>query len=106
MTDATLGEREPEEKKQHQRSLTFNEDGSIDPAQLEGMPQDLIDRVTDPEFQARARLAIAAEKQRASFYRGARQIRDQAQLAAIARRPRGVSGRQRKRLRRVARQVM
>ena len=106
MTDATLGEREPEEKKQRQRSLTFNEDGSIDPAQLEGMPQDLIDRVTDPEFQARARLAIAAEKQRASFYRGARQIRDQAQLAAIARRPRGVSGRQRKRLRRVARQVM
>jgi hypothetical protein len=106
MTDATQGEREPEEKKQHQRSLTFNEDGSIDPAQLEDMPQDLIDRVTDPEFQARARLAIAAEKQRASFYRGARQIRDQAQLAAIARRPRGVSGRQRKRLRRVARQVM
>ena len=96
---------EPTENKQEQRSLTFNEDGSIDPAQLEGMPQDLIDRVTDPEFQARARQAIAAEKNRASFYRGARVIRDQAAAEAVSRRPRGVSGRQRKRLRRIARQM-
>jgi hypothetical protein len=96
---------EPTENKQQQRSLTFNEDGSIDPAQLEGMPQDLIDRVTDPEFRERARVAILAEKARASFYRGARVIRDQAAAEAVSRRPRGVSGRQRKRLRRIARQM-
>ena len=105
MNDVTPNVPEPEENKEHQRTLTFNEDGSIDPAQLEGMPQDLIDRVTDPEFQVRARQAIAAEKARASFYRGARQIRNEATAATVARRPRGVSGRQRKRLRRIARQL-
>ena len=60
MNDPSQPVPEPEENKQHQRTLTFNEDGSIDPAQLEGMPQDLIDRVTDPEFRERARQAIAA----------------------------------------------
>jgi len=105
MNDPTQPVPEPEENKQHQRTLTFNEDGSIDPAQLEGMPQDLIDRVTDPEFRERARQAIAAEKDRASFYRGARLIRNEAIAEAAARRPRCVSGRQRKRLRRTARQL-
>jgi hypothetical protein len=94
---------EAAENKQEQRSLTFNDDGSIDPEQLVGMPQELIDRVTDPEFQARARQYIAAEKSRASFHAGARQIRDAAQAMHAARRPAGVSGRQRKRLRKLAR---
>ena len=96
---------EPEENKEHQRTITFNDDGSVDLAQLEGMPQDVIDRLTDPEFQERARVAIAAEKARVAFHRGARQIRDMAAAEAVARRPRGVTGRQRKRLRRVARQI-
>jgi len=96
---------EPQENKEHQKTITFNDDGSVDPAQLEGMPQDVIDRLTDPEFQERARVAIAAERARVAFHRGARQIRDMAAVEAASRRPRGVSGRQRKRLRRVARKL-
>ena len=92
-----------EETKQHQRTLTFNDDGSIDPAQLEGMSQELIDQVTDPEFQLRAKQAIAMEKQRASFHRGALQIKAAARSVAAARRPAGVSGRQRRLLRKLAR---
>ena len=48
------------------------------------MPQDLIDRVTDPEFQVRARQAIAAEKDRASFLAGARQIGTQGRSRVVA----------------------
>ena len=93
------------ETKQEQRALTFNEDGTIDPDQLVGMPQELIDRVTDREFQARARQYIAAEKARASFQAGARQVREAARAEHIARRPAGVSGRQRKRLRTLVRKM-
>ena len=88
-----------------QRTLTFNDDGTIDPAQLEGMPQEFIDKVTAPDFIIRARLQIAADKERQSFLRGAREIRRRAQSEHEARRPSGVSGRQRKRLRRLARKA-
>jgi hypothetical protein len=98
-------EAQPEENNQHQRTLTFNDDGTIDPEQLVGMPQEMIDRCADPEFQARVREYIAAEKARVSFHRGARQIRDLAMAEGTTRRPAGVSGRQRKRLRRLARRM-
>ena len=88
-----------------QRTLTFNDDGTIDPAQLEGMSQEFIDKVTAPDFIIRARLQIAADKERQSFLRGAREIRRRAQSEHEARRPSGISGRQRKRLRRLARKV-
>jgi hypothetical protein len=91
------------EKQQEQRALTFNEDGTIDAEQLVGLPQELVDRVTDPEFVARAKEGIQREKARQSFMRGARIIKAQAQAEHQARRPDGVSGRQRKRLRRLAR---
>ena len=96
---------EPVENKQEKLALTFNDDGTIDPEQLVGMPQELIDRVTDPEFQVRARQMIASEKARVSFLAGARQIRDAAQQIHRARRPEGLSGRQRKKLRKLARKL-
>ncbi len=96
---------EPIENKQEKLALTFNDDGSIDPAQLEGMPQELVDKVTDPEFQVRAREYIAAEKARASFQRGASQIRAAARTEHAGRRPKGISGRQRKKLRKLARKL-
>ncbi len=88
-----------------QRTLTFNDDGTIDPAQLEGMSQEFIDKVTAPDFVIRARLQIAADKERQCFLRGARWIKDRAQSEHEARRPSGISGRQRKRLRRLARKA-
>ena len=96
---------EPVENNQEKLALTFNDDGTIDPEQLVGMPQELIDRVTDPEFQVRARQMIASEKARVSFLAGARQIRDAAQQIHRARRPEGLSGRQRKKLRKLARKL-
>jgi len=40
------------------KTITFNLDGTVDPEQLEGMPQEFIERVTTPEFQAQARKEI------------------------------------------------
>ena len=94
------------ENTQEQKALTFNDDGTIDPAQLVGLPQELIDRVTDPEFIARAKEGIEREKRLASFRRGAQQIKAAARQAHELRRPNGISGRQRKQLRRVARRAV
>lgn len=92
-----------EETKQEQRSLTFNEDGTIDPDQLVGLDPDLVAKITSPDFIVRAKEGIAADKARVSFLAGARQIREAAHAAHVTRRPVGVSGRQRKRLRKLAR---
>jgi len=94
-----------EETKQEQRALTFNEDGTIDAEQLVGLPQELVDRVTDPEFVARAKEGIEREKARQSFMRGVQIIKARALAEHQARRPDGVSGRQRKRLRRLVRKT-
>ena len=75
------------------------------PSNLLGMPQELIDRVTDPEFQVRARQMIASEKDSGFVPAGARQIRTRPQQIHRARRPEGLSGRQRKKLRKSARKL-
>ena len=88
------------------RDLSFNMDGTIDPAQLEGLPQDFIDRVNSPEFIADAAKRITAHRmEQLALYRfreNAAKIRAEAARQAQLRRPKGVSGRQRKRLRRAA----
>ena len=90
---------------QHQRQLIFNDDGTIDPAQLDGLAPDVVARLTSPDFIATARRQIAVEKAKASFARGAQQIRAQAHRSSIERRPPGISGRQRRMLRKLARKV-
>ena len=94
-----------EENKPDQRQLIFNDDGTIDPEQLEGMPQEFIDRVTSPEFSQMAAQQIRGAKARASFERGAKQIKAQARREHVARRSPGISGRQRRLLRRAARKI-
>lgn len=88
-------------------NLTFNLDGTIDPEQLIGLPQELIDRVTSPEFQKEALARITAHRRTQLsvhlFRQRAAEVRKAADLEHQARRPSGVSGRQRKRLRRAAR---
>ena len=86
-----------------ERTLTFNDDGTIDPEQLEGMPEDFIDRVKSPEFQAKTQIAIHRHKDIQRVLADARKIKERAHAEHEARRPSGVSGRQRKRLRRLAR---
>jgi hypothetical protein len=90
-------------------SLTFNPDGTLPANQLEGLPSELVARLTSPEFieQARQRIAhtMAAERVAAHLREDGRKIRERAQLEHEARRPSGVSGRQRKRLRRLARSI-
>ena len=105
MNDETPNAPDFEQNKQPSRALTFNEDGTIDPEQLVGLAPDLVAKIISPEFIARAREGIAADKARISFQAGARQIRDAAQTMHIVRRPAGVSGRQRKKLRKLARKV-
>lgn len=99
----------PDENKQHEAPaippLTFNDDGSIDPEQLVGLPQDLVDKITSPDFIARAKEGIAADKARVSFLAGGRHIRHVAETMHRARRPEGLSGRQRKRLRKLIRKL-
>ena len=90
---------------QHQRQLIFNDDGTIDPAQLEGLAPDVIERLTSPDFIATARRQIAVEKAKASFARGVQQIKAQARREHVARRSPGISGRQRRLLRRAARKI-
>lgn len=90
---------------QHQRQLIFNDDGTIDLAQLEGLAPDVIERLTSPDFIATARSQIAAAKAKASFERGAKQIKAVAHRQSVQRRPPGVSGRQRRLLRKLARKV-
>lgn len=90
-----------------ERNLTFRLDGTIDPAELEGMPEELVKRVTSPEFIEGARKAIAADiqqKKRAEqLRRDGLVIRQLAAQEHEARRPSGLSGRQRKRLRKALR---
>ena len=97
------------ENKTEQRALTFNEDGTIDPAQLEGMPQEFIDRVTSPEFQAEARRRIKEQRvvdQTRALYRQKKlEILAATRREHAERRPNGVSGRQRRRLKRLARNM-
>ena len=90
-------------------NLTFNLDGTIDPEQLVGLPQELIDRVSDPAFQKEAEARIRSHRMQAlaihRFKERAAGIRKVAEVQHQARRPDGVSGRQRKRLRRAARKA-
>ena len=80
------------------KQLVFNPDGTLDLAQLEGMPAEFIERVQSPEF-------IAHAKQQIELIERGRRMRAQAHLEAQARRPEGVSGRQRVRLRRLVRKI-
>lgn len=88
-------------------NLTFNLDGTIDPEQLVGLSQELIDRVTSPEFQKEAAERIASHRRNLLsvhlFKEKAAKVRAAAQAEHESRRPSGISGRQRKRLRRAAR---
>lgn len=83
--------------------LLFNSDGTVDPESLAGMPEELVARVQTPEFKAQAAAAIAQAKRKAQFEHDAKVIRSLADQQHEQRRPSGVSGRQRKRLRKLAR---
>lgn len=91
------------ETKEINSSLIFESDGSILPENLVGLPEELVARVTTPEFKAQAAREIAAAKRREQFAQDARAIRARAQREHEQRRPSGVSGRQRKKLRKVSR---
>ena len=90
-------------------NLTFNLDGSIDPALLVGLPQELVDRVTSPEFKKEAEARIRSHRMQTlavhRFRERAAEVRAAADLQHQLRRPDGVSGRQRKRLKRAARKL-
>ena len=45
----------------NQKPLEFNVDGTIDPEQLEGYPQEVIDRLTSPEFREMAAERISEQ---------------------------------------------
>lgn len=98
-----------EENTKEQRGLVFNEDGTIDPAQLAGMPQEFIDRVQSPEFIANAKRQIqerrVADYSLGLYRKKVAKIEAAARVEHAQRRPNGVSGRQRKRLRRLARKL-
>jgi hypothetical protein len=98
-----------EENIKEQRGLVFNEDGTIDPAQLAGMPQEFIDRVQSPEFIANAKRQIqerrVADYSLGLYRKKVAKIEAAARVEHAQRRPNGVSGRQRKRLRRLARKL-
>jgi len=98
-----------EENTKEQRGLVFNEDGTIDPAQLAGMPQEFIDRVQSPEFIANAKRQIqerrVADHSLGLYRKKVAKIEAAARVEHAQRRPNGVSGRQRKRLRRLARKL-
>ena len=100
---------ETNQQKPTDLNLTFNLDGSIDSEQLVGLPQDVIDRLTSPEFKKEAASRIDAHRrEQVALYRfrqNAAKIRQAAQREHESRRPTGVSGRQRKRLRRAARKL-
>lgn len=91
------------------RTLTFNEDGTLNPEDLEGYSPEAIAEMTSPEFVERARQMIAEAKLRdqrlAQLRRDIEATREKAILEREARRPSGISGRQRKRLRRTVRKV-
>ena len=98
-----------EENTKEQRGLVFNEDGTIDPAQLAGMPQEFIDRVQSPEFIANAKRQIqerrVADYSLGLYRKKVAKIEAAARVEHAQRRPNGISGRQRKRLRRLARKL-
>jgi len=98
-----------EENTKEQRGVVFNEDGTIDPAQLAGMPQEFIDRVQSPEFIANAKRQIqerrVADYSLGPYRKKVAKIEAAARVEHAQRRPNGVSGRQRKRLRRLARKL-
>jgi len=90
-------------------NVTFNLDGSIDPEQLVGLPPEVVERLTSPEFQKEAAAKITAMRKRDLsvhlFRKRAAEVRAAAHAQHESRRPSGVSGRQRKRLRRMARKT-
>ena len=85
-----------------QRQLVFNTDGTIDPEQLAGLDPEVVARFTSPDFIAQAKREIAKQE---SLRRAGAQIRNAAQRAHELRRPSGVSGRQRRKLRKLASRV-
>ena len=90
-------------------NLVFELDGTIDPAQLEGLSPETRALITSPEFVARAAERIASHRRtllaRKLFEEKAAKIRAEANRQHEIRRPTGLSGRQRKRLRRAARKA-
>jgi hypothetical protein len=93
------------ENKKHQempRGLIFEQDGTISPEQLAGLDPEVAARLTSPDFIAQAKREIARQE---SLKRAGEQIRNAAQRAHELRRPSGVSGRQRRKLRKLASRV-
>ena len=104
------------------RNLTFNDDGTIDPAQLEGLPADFVERVTSPAFIEEARKRIHLQKAKDRLQRemdrrarktGRRESKRtwvykevDEQIVRPDRRPPEMSGRQRKRGRRLMRRAL
>ena len=93
------------ENKQHQetpRGLIFEQDGTISAEQLAGLDPEVVARFTSPDFIAQAKREIARQE---SLRRAGAQIRGAAIRAHELRRPSGVSGRQRRKLRKLASRV-
>lgn len=107
-----------------QRQLVFNPDGTIDPEQLAGLDPEVVARFTSPDFIAEAKkkiqLQMAKERLQREIDRRAgktgrredpsrrRMVPFKAADAVHAnphRRPDGVSGRQRRKLRKLASRV-
>lgn len=105
-------------------NLTFNDDGTIDPEQLVGLDPDFVARITSPEFVAQAKKQIGIQKAKDDLARmtelrkrqtGRREIKrndplmcqraDGQHTVSPIRRPKGLSGRQRKRLNRQLRKA-
>jgi hypothetical protein len=87
-------------------SLVFNDDGTLAPEQLEGLPEELKAQVTSPEFIAAAREEIARRKRLANAFKPS-QFRQFTPISRTIRHtPKGVSRRDARAMSRIARRVM
>lgn len=88
-------------------NLIFNDDGTLDPEQLEGLPDEMRARVTSPEFVAMARKQIAAqrkmEERRESV---AKRFTPVKRYGTIRHAPQGVSRREYRETLRAAKRVL
>ena len=86
-------------------SLVFNDDGTLAPEQLEGLPEDLKAQVTTPEFIEGARKEIRKQKLAASFQPS--QFRQFTPMSRTIRHtPKGVSRRDARAMSRIARRAL
>jgi hypothetical protein len=86
-------------------SLVFNDDGTLAPEQLAGLPEELKAQVTSPEFIAAARKEIRKRKLAASFQPS--QFRTFTPISRTIRyTPPGVSRRDARAMSRIARRAL